>query len=130
MQPIEISQIRELLVAVAVLVGLLTTMGTLLGTWFMMKFQLSRHDEQIGEIKKKISNGNGLEQQIQSLKETKLDKSRFEDVAYNGVGALQPALAHTASRLTRLESVCRERHKDHGFAGSGSGGSGHSGGGS
>jgi ABC-type Fe3+-citrate transport system substrate-binding protein len=110
-----------------VLVGLITTIGTLVGTWFMMKFQLSRHDEQIGEIKKKISNGNGLEQQLQGLKETKLDKNRFEDVVFNGVGALQPALAHTASRLTRLESVCRERHRDHGFAGSGSGGSGGSG---
>jgi len=79
-------QLRDLMTSLAVLTGLITSLVTLAGSWFMLKFQIRRHDEQIAEIKKTLTNGHGLVQQIQSLND----------------------------RVSRIETVCRERHSHRG----------------
>ena len=112
-----LEQVKLLLGVFVLLSGLTSGLVTLAGVWFVMRFKIGLHDDQIGDLNRKISNdtsAGGLTQQIQMLKDTKLDTERFEGVLFNSPGALQPQFAHMASRLTRVETICRERHSKDG----------------
>lgn len=110
MQEMTLTQFREMMMILAIATGLVSSFVTLLGSWFMLKFRIGRHDEQIGEIKKTITNGNGLVQQVASLQLNMVDRQRFDHLMFSDPNAVMPQLAGLHDRLTRLESACAERH--------------------
>jgi len=110
LQEITITQFREMMMILAIVTGLVSSFVTLLGSWFMLKFRIGRHDEQIGEIKKTITNGNGLVQQVASLQLNMVDRQRFDHLMFSDPNAVMTQLAGLHERMTRLESACNERH--------------------
>jgi len=111
MQEMTLTQFREMMMILGIATGLVTSFVTLLGSWFMLKFRIGRHDEQIGELKKTITNGNGLVQQVASLQLNMVDRQRFDHLMFSDPNAVMTQLAGLHDRLTRLESACSERHK-------------------
>lgn len=111
----EIDQVREMLTIIAAAVGLLTgittAIVTMVGNWFMLRYQLRRHDEQIQDINKKLSNGNGLIQQINRVRENMVSNNRFEHVMFNGPDNVSCQLSRLNDRTARLETRCDERHR-------------------
>lgn len=110
MQEMTVTQFREMMTILAIATGLVSSFVTLLGSWFMLKFRIGRHDEQIGELKKTITNGNGLVQQVASLQLNMVDRQRFDHIMFSDPNAVMTQLAELNERMTRLESTCNERH--------------------
>jgi len=110
MQEITVSQVREMMTMLAVATGLVSSFVTLVGSWFMLKFRIGRHDEQIGELKKTITNGNGLVQQVASLQLNMVDRQRFDHLMFSDPNAVMTQLAGLHDRMTRMETTCAERH--------------------
>jgi len=110
MHEMTLTQFHQMMMILAVVTGLVSSFVTLLGSWFMLKFRIGRHDEQIGEIKKTITNGNGLVQQVASLQLNMVDRQRFDHLMFSDPNAVMPQLTSLHERMTRLESACNERH--------------------
>jgi len=110
MHEMTLTQFHQMMMILAVVTGLVSSFVTLLGSWFMLKFRIGRHDEQIGEIKKTITNGNGLVQQVASLQLNMVDRQRFDHLMFSDPNAVMPQLTGLHERMTRLESACNERH--------------------
>lgn len=110
MQEITVSQVREMMTVLAVATGLVSSFVTLVGSWFMLKFRIGRHDEQIAELKKTITNGNGLVQQVASLQMNMVDRQRFDHIMFSDPNAVMTQLAGLHDRMTRMETTCAERH--------------------
>ncbi len=105
-----ITQFREVMTILAITTGLVSSFVTLLGSWFMLKFRIGRHDEQIAELKKTLTNGNGLVQQVAALQLNSVTRDRFDGVMFNDAHAVMTQLNALHDRIARLESVCNERH--------------------
>jgi hypothetical protein len=110
MQEVSLTQFREMMMILAIVTGLVSSFVTLVGSWFMLKFRIGRHDEQIGELKKTITNGNGLVQQVATLQLNMVDRQRFDHIMFSDPNAVMTQLSGLHERLTRLESTCNERH--------------------
>ncbi len=110
MQEVTVTQFRETMAILALLTGFISSFVTLVGSWFMLKFRIGRHDEQIGELKKIITNGNGLVQQVASLQLNMVDRQRFDHIMFSDPNAVMTQLVGLHERMTRLESACEERH--------------------
>lgn len=110
MQEVTVTQFREMMTILAIATGLVSSFVTLVGSWFMLKFRIGRHDEQIAELKKTITNGNGLVQQVASLQMNMVDRQRFDHILFSDPNAVMTQLAGLHDRMTRLESTCAERH--------------------
>ena len=105
-----ITQLREMMTILAIATGFITSFVTLVGSWFMLKFRIGRHDEQIAELKKTLTNGNGLVQQVTALQMNSVPRERFDQVLFSDPNAVMTQLGGLHDRMTRLESVCNERH--------------------
>ncbi len=110
MQEVTVTQFRETMTVLAVATGLVSSFVTLAGSWFMLKFRIGRHDEQIAELKKTITNGNGLVQQVASLQLNMVDRQRFDHIMFSDPNAVMTQLAGLHERMTRVETTCAERH--------------------
>jgi len=110
MQEVTVTQFREMMTIMAIATGLISSFVTLVGSWFMLKFRIGRHDEQIGELKKTITNGNGLVQQVASLQLNMVDRQRFDHIMFSDPNAVMTQLAGLHERMTRVETTCDERH--------------------
>lgn len=110
MLQVTVTQFREMMTVLALSTGLISSFVTLVGSWFMLKFRIGRHDEQIGELKKTITNGNGLVQQVGALQLNMVDRQRFDHIMFSDPNSVMTQLAGLHDRMTRLESACNERH--------------------
>jgi hypothetical protein len=95
----------------ALMTGFISSFVTLVGSWFMLKFRIGRHDEQISELKKTITNGNGLVQQVASLQLNMVDRQRFDHIMFSDPNSVMTQLVGLHERMTRLESACNERYR-------------------
>ena len=110
MQEVSVTQFRETMMVLSLSTGLISSFVTLVGSWFMLKFRIGRHDEQIAELKKTITNGNGLVQQVGSLQMNMVDRQRFDHIMFSDPNSVMTQLAGLHDRMTRLETTCCERH--------------------
>ena len=109
----EVTQIKEVLLAMSLLTALLTSVATVAGTWALIRYRLGAVEKRTDAIEKK-SSSTGLDgnacQQVVTLRENTVSKQRFDDVLFNGAESVSGQLHDHDRRITRLETACKERH--------------------